>query len=217
MKKAVLKSDPAKRLIPIKEWLVKHHGQTPSCPICNCNLRVDAQLSKTVGTYFSHPQGSGCPTTPTSGAAFRYLQGIPRGTAAEAASVRQYALDNLESIYYRAKEICPELKWTEFLPLLDKARELDAWSLQAFDKLYIPYLLLCCAESFDGIRGSDRPRKIFFVLEPEASKASFWQRTGEKRRIWRVVESTKDVDDIQMILQECEPWYRQRARRALML
>ncbi|MCE4373906.1 hypothetical protein [Xanthomonas hortorum] len=218
MKKAMLKSDPSRRLIPMARWLIENRDDTASCPVCGHDLRVDAQLSKKVVTHFTHPQGVKCPTSAVNGTAYVGFKKIARGSAADALRVRRYALDNLESIYYRAMELCPELRWTEFLPLLDRATELDAWSFKDFDVLYIPYLLLCCADSFSGIKGSKRPSAIFFVLEPGASESEFWHRPqGEKQRIWRVFATTKHVDDIAMKLQEIEPWYRSKARMAMKL
>lgn len=218
MRKAVSGKSAAKGLIPMDEWLVDHRDETPICPICGSVMRIGASLAKKRVTHFVHLRGANCPTTAKSGNAFQIFQHVERVGETEARQIRQYTLDHIESIYYRACEICPELTWNEFLPLLEVATQLRVWSFRNFDPRYVPYMLLCCAKSFPGKRGSKRPRRIFFVLEPGASGAEFWHLpSGEKQHIWCVTSSTRDVDDIEMKLEEIEPWYRKKARAALRL
>lgn len=175
------------------------------------------ELSKKVVAHFSHYAGANCPTIAKAGQAYTIFENTQRAGPEAARKVKQYALDNLESIYERCSTLCPGLTWKEFLPLLEKATEINAWSFKNFDVLYIPYLLLCCATIFPPIKNK-RPSPLFFVLEPGSCDAEFWhQPESEKQRIWRVDTATLNVDDIAMVLKEVEPWYRRRAKVALRL
>ncbi|MFC3651941.1 hypothetical protein ACFONN_10340 [Dyella humi] len=216
MYEAIVHGDQAKRLIHIKDWLITKRQQTAGCPVCEQVLLVKAPNSPTVNTHFSHEKNSGCPLTAEAGKAFERFTKTERVSAAEAARVKQYALENIESIYYRAKDVCPELMWTEFLSLLEKASQHNIWAFKDFNTGYLPYVLLCCAELFLGKRGSNRPHSVFFVLEPEASKSEFWHLpAGVKQRVWRVDVSTGICDVILMKLDEADPWYRTKAKAIL--
>lgn len=215
MRKAARRGDPSKKLISIGDWLVHHRSDTPYCVVCAQDLRIDGELSKKVVTHFSHPKGANCPTTAKTSRAYEIFKNTERVSAAEARKIKQYALDNIESIYERSRDICPDLTWLEFLPLLEKATKLNVWAFKDFDRLYIPYLLLCCADVFPANKYK-RQNALFFVLEPGASQAEFWhQPESEKQRIWRVDAATLDVDDIAMNLKEVVPWYRRKATLAL--
>lgn len=216
MYEAMVHGDLAKRLIPIKDWLVTHRGQTAGCPVCDQVVTVKAHNSPKVNTHFAHAPKSGCPLTTQAGKAFERFTNTERVSAAEAARVKKYALENIESVYQRAKEICPELLWNEFFSLLEKASQHNIWAFKDFDPRYLPYVLLCCEEVFQGKRGSNRPHSIFFVLEPEASRSEFWHLPeGAKQRVWRVDTTTGVCDVILMKLVEVEPWYRRKAKMIL--
>lgn len=216
MYEAMVHGDPTKRLIRIKDWLVTHRGKTAGCPVCEQVVTVKAPNSPNVNTHFAHRQNSGCPLTVKAGKAFDRFTKTERVSAAEAARIKQYALNHIESIYQRAKEICPELLWNEFHSLLEKASEHNIWAFKDFDPRYLPYVLLCCEELFQGKRGSNRPHSLFFVLEPEASKSEFWHLPeGTKQRVWRVDTTSGECDVILMKLAEVEPWYRKKAKAIL--
>lgn len=215
MRKAARRGDPTKKLIPIADWLVKHRRDTPYCVICGHDLRIDGELSKKVVTHFSHSIGANCPTTAKAGKPYDMFKDTERVSSAEARKVKQYALDNIESIYERCRSLCPDLTWLEFFPLLERATELNAWAFKDFDRFYIPYLLLCCADVIPPNK-KNRPHPLFFVLEPGAHKAEFWhQPESEKQRIWRVDAMTLAVVDIAMDLKEVVPWHRRKATAAL--
>lgn len=215
MRKAARRGDPTKKLIPMEHWLVHCRSDTPYCVVCNQDLRIDGELSLNVATHFSHSKGANCPTTAKAGRTYEIFKKTERAGAAEAQKAKQYALDNVESIYERCRAICPGLSWIEFLPLLTRATELKAWAFKDFNPLYIPYLLLCCADIFPAHK-PQRSHPLFFVLEPGASEAEFWhQPASEKQRIWRVDVTTLNVDDITMVLKEVVPWYRRKAISAL--
>uniref|UniRef100_UPI001E4E4446 hypothetical protein n=2 Tax=Xanthomonas citri TaxID=346 RepID=UPI001E4E4446 len=161
-----------------------------------------------------HDAGCVCPTS----GKHRYHQPRTLNPTATQGGGTSYALDNIESIYYRAAANCPQLRWKEFLPLLETATDWNAWSFKDFNVNLIPYMLLCCADEFHGQRSTTRPKTIFFVLDPSAGNAEFWHKPSDgKRFIWRVVKSTRNVTEIAMQAGEVEPWYRTKARMNLKL
>ena len=173
MYEAMVHGDPAKRLIPIKDWLITQRHQTAGCPVCEQVVSVKAPNSPKVNTHFAHAKNSGCPLTVEAGKAFERFAKTERVSAAEAARIKQYALDNIESIYQRAKEICPELMWTEFLPLLEKASQHNIWSFKDFNPGYLPYVLLCCEELFPGGRDPIGRIPSSLCLNPKPASLSF--------------------------------------------
>ncbi len=218
MRVAVNRATSSSLIIDIDKWVVHNHGDTPSCPICGEAMRISADLSTERATHFAHQKGSKCPTVKAAANAYSIFKAVERSGPAEARKVKQYALDNIESIYYRASANCPQLKWKEFLPLLEKATDWNAWSFKDFNVNLIPYMLLCCADEFRGKRNTARPKTIFFVLDPSAGNAEFWHKPSDgKRFIWRVVKSTRNVTEIAMQAGEVEPWYRAKARINLKL
>jgi hypothetical protein len=220
MNKALLQGDPTRTAIFIADWLVNHEslGHVALCPSCNTAVKPRAEKNKKRKTHFAHAKGTGCPVVKSGRKPYEVFKSTPRTTAADARIIKQYALEHLESIYERAKDLCAELLWTEFLPLLEVATKEKCWAFKDFDTGYIPYMLLCCSAGFKGKRNSKRPQQIFFVLEPDAGGGNFWHLpAGQKQRIWRVNRAAKSIEDIAMVLQEVEPWYRKRARTLLKL
>lgn len=221
MRHAASNTDPARIPYPISEWLLQKHAGDPVCPICDEKFHDVASKIQERDPHYSHYPNSACPTIVDSSKRFEIFSKIERETASEEVrAIRQYALDNIESIYYRAQSICPELLWYEFLDLLVEATNLNVWSVKSLNPGYIPYLLLCCAKTFPAIKRKDskRPQQIFFVLEPSAGKAEFWHRPAATRqRIWRVFKSTGIVDPIQIEYEEVVPWYRIKAKGYLKL
>ena len=218
MRKAIRKGDPSRTPIRIKRWITHHRRDIPVCPVCNHEVTVAGGKPQGPVAHFRHPPKTGCPIVESGRKPYEVFKPTRGTSAAEIKRVKQYALDHIESIYERASVLCPNLTWKEFLPLLKKATELRCWSYKKFNTGYIPYLLLCCADKFKGTKGSKRPRTIFFVLESGAQDAEFWHLPpSPKKRIWRVVQSTKNLDDIQMVMDEIEPWYRKQARMNLKL
>lgn len=221
MRHAASSTDPVPIPYPISEWLLRMHAGDPVCPICREKLHEVAARDQKSDPHYSHYPNSACPTIVDSSKRFEIFSDIERESASEEVrAVRQYTLDNIESIYYRAQSICPQLSWKEFLDLLVEANNLNVWSVKSLNPGYIPYLLLCCAKTFPAIKGSNsrRPHEIFFVLEPSAGNAEFWHRpTSTRQRIWRVVKSTGIVDPIQIEYEEVVPWYRIRAKDHLKL
>ena len=174
MRKAIQKGDPNRTPIPIGKWLTHYSGSIPLCPICDNEVKVRSGKAKKRVTHFAHGRNTGCPVVKSGHKPYEIFKKTERVSAAKAKVVKQYAFDHIESIYERAKEICPDLLWIEFLPLMEKATELKCWAFKQFDTGYIPYLLLCCADNFKGKKNTKRPRTIFFVLEPGAADAQFW-------------------------------------------
>ena len=127
-------------------------------------------------------------------------------------------LDHFEEIYEKARSICPELTRLEFLPLIAEATRRQVWKFKNFDPCLAAYVLLCCAEKFQGRRGSKRPHTLFFALEPGAQQSDFWHIPGPaKQRIWRVDATTHLAEKIQMTAVIVEPWYLRKARISLWL
>lgn len=219
MHEAARRGDPTKRLIPMDEWLVHHRSATPYCRVCGSDLSLSGERSTKVVTHFVHAQGANCPLSQAGGRAFERFHDTERASESEARAIKQYTLDHIESIYERARALCPGLSWNEFLPLLTKADEYRLWALKGLNPGYLPYLLLCCAERFNANKAVRRVHTIFFVLEPGASDAEFWHLlAAEKQVIWRV-ETTNPllVTPIRMTTGEVTPWYRENAQRRLKL
>jgi hypothetical protein len=213
MRHAVLNKSAA-QTIDISEWLIQKPRPKPYCPICHQDLHPVGERSPEVSVHFAHYPHAKCPTSAATAQAYSIFQNMPRTTQAQAMVVKQYALDNIESIYLRCLKICPGLVRSEFLPLLDLANKFDIWSLQNFNALYLPYVLLCCGDLFPASKHRQHP--CFFVLEPHATSPQFWhQPAGPKQRIWRVDAQTKAIDVFPMVLAEIEPWFRKQARTTL--
>jgi hypothetical protein len=219
VRKAIRKSDPTETLTDIDKWLRREITEDPICLICRSVLIVHSEKSPDRETHFAHKPASQCATIDGSHKPYTIFGDVERTTAEDARKIKSYALDNIESIYYRAAKLCPQLSWKEFLPLLDTAHQLNLWAIKDLNPLYLPYLLLCCADQFAGLgKASRRPKTIFFVLEPNAGAAEYWHLpSGPKQRIWRVEQATKDFEEISMVLAEIEPWYRLSARSSLKL
>jgi hypothetical protein len=216
MRKAIKKGDLNRTPISIGRWSTHNRGDIPLCPICDNEVSIRGGETLKRRKHFVHGPKTGCPVVKAGRKPYEIFKTTKRVSAAEAKIVKQYALDHIESIYERAKSICPHLLWTEFLPLIEKATQLRCWAFKDFDTGYIPYLLLCCADNFKGKKNTKRPRTIFFVLEPGARDDEFWHFSpGRKNRIWRVDRAGKTIDDILMVMTEVEPWYRKKAKKAL--
>lgn len=215
MKKALLKGDATRTPRRIDEWLAGKVSGDAVCPMCRNVLGKRATLTPGRSAHFAHEPGTACPTVNAAHKPYAIFAKVERTTPEEARRVKEYALAHVESIYERARAICPDLTWLEFLPLLVKATELNVWAFKDLDPLYLPYILLACEDEFPA-RSKKRPSPICFTLEPEAGTAQFWhQPAGMKQYIWCVDRKNLTVDEILMSLHEVEPWYRTRARRAL--
>ena len=133
MDSAYSRADPSQRLISMDDWLRKHRGEIPVCPVCHQDLNEVGDLSTNVKTHFSHFPRANCPTMASAGKAYEIFERVPKGSDSDARAAKQYVLDHFEEIYEKARSICPELTRLEFLPLIAEATRRQVWKFKNFD------------------------------------------------------------------------------------
>ncbi|MEC9413280.1 MAG: hypothetical protein VX829_11485 [Pseudomonadota bacterium] len=203
-------SDPTKKPVHMDEWMVEYGPDCDGCcRICNTSVFVKGDKSQKQ-THFAHYKDSGCPTVIENHKPYDCFKNLPRDPAL-AESAKEWAFQNIDSIYEKLKKFVKALSWLELHDLLEVARREDIWSLKGMPHDYIPYVLLTCTSKFEANKKYRREKSCCFVLEPSPESGEFWNSEGiQKRYLWEITLPSKDVVHHQIKLETPEPWYMHR-------
>lgn len=201
-------TDATKKLIVIKEWIVKYGPETEGlCRICNQPIKVRAEKSAAMAAHFVHRAGALCPTITLNHKPYEALKTLPRDPSV-ADNAKKYVRDNAVAIYEKCRKILPHLSWKEFHALIEKASSVDVWSLKDMPHFFLPYVLLTCTDKFDAQKPT-RPNDCFFVLEPfPPGVTNLWNISGGyKKYLWRVDLPSRIATEIEIVNELPPPWY----------
>jgi hypothetical protein len=210
-------SDKSKALVNISEWQTKYGPEAEGrCRVCDLPIKIRAEKSASCKAHFAHFPHTPCPTIIKNHVPYAALSALPRDPSV-ADAAKAFVRDNAVTIYEKCqKEILPRLSWKEFLSLVEKANEIDVWSLKDMPHFFLPYVLMTCADKFNA-QSPKRPHDCFFVLEPFPSGASnLWNfSTGYKKYLWRVDLPARDVEKIEINPDLGVPWFLAKLYKTL--
>jgi len=202
-------SDKCKTLVHISEWQSKYGPEVEGrCRVCDLPIKVRAEKSASRKAHFSHFPHAPCPTIIENHIPYSALSALPRDPSV-AAAAKAFVRDNAVAIYEKClREILPRLSWKEFLSLVEKADEIDIWSLKDMPHFFLPYVLMTCTDKFTA-QTPKRPYDCFFVLEPfPAGSSNLWNiSAGYKKYLWRVDLPARGVEKIEISDVLGVPWF----------
>lgn len=185
-----------------KEFAIKNGYQilkdAPStkCPICLGNMIARAAQTKDDG-HFAHKEDQPCPTKTPAARPYLVLPYSPIDPAIVKAN-KDFAKNNLESIYTCLNEIVPCLDFKEFIKILGEAKRLNIYQYANLVPEHIPYVYVTLI-NFLPNKSFNQKRLYKFMFFYESNIKSFsdlWINNGISSELYRITydgSTTKNV------------------------
>ncbi|KAB7657629.1 hypothetical protein GBN78_08275 [Bacillus sp. B2-WWTP-C-10-Post-4] len=193
----------SRKKVNLETYTTKHKGEPIICPICEADIRVDADQSLIKSAYFIHPKNSVCPSMKKK--RVNYSDALGSQTDKEnGKDIIEFVKNHTFDIYSKCAALADGLTVSEFRDLIRVANEKDFWYQKGLTPLYVPYVLLTFKDKFiEAEGGKTRNDDFYFVLEPSVQTIDqLWGKpTKIKQKIWKVYASEKN-DLQEYIIQE---------------
>lgn len=184
---------------------IQNRGEAlkPRCPVCNNSMTTVAGKERADG-HFRHEAKNSCPTKKDSAAPYENLR--PSAIDPEAVkSNKEFVRNNINSIWYKLKDLVPLLSFDEVVEILRQAKELNVYSYANLDPelivyVYVNLINFLPSKSYKKLR----ELKFLFFYRSDNNEADLWINRGrpsklfrisyDKRRPCKVVEVESTID-----------------------
>ncbi|MEI4802014.1 hypothetical protein WAZ07_11880 [Bacillus sp. FJAT-51639] len=188
----------SRKKVNLKTYLTKHKDEPIICPVCEVDIRVDAEQSLVKSAYFRHPSNSICPTIKKN--RVDYSNSLSSQIDREnGEKIIEYVKNHSFDIFNKCTTLADGLSVSEFRELIKIANDKKLWYQQGLTSLYIPYVLLTFKDKFkESEGGKTRNDDFYFVLEPSVQTLEqLWGKSTKiKQNIWKIYLSEgKDLQD----------------------
>lgn len=155
------------------------------CPVCNNSMTTVAGKERADG-HFRHEAKNSCPTKKASAAPYENLR--PGAIDPEVVEFnKEFVRNNINSIWYKLKELVPFLNFEEVVEILRQAKELNVYSYANLDPelivyVYVNLINFLPSKSYKKLR----ELKFLFFYRSDNNEADLWINRGRPSKLFRV-------------------------------